>query len=251
MARDVLIDAFDAVASACETLAQLKGQVEDAARDLGFDYVALLHHANPGQRGRGHVRIDNYPPAWKARLRGGALIARDPVHRACARTLTGFAWDAIGAFVALSRPVRDLFELSRAFGLGEGFTIPAHMPGEPSGSCSFVTRAGRALPRRSLLCAEQLGLHAFEAARRLSGLVGRDGPPPHFSRRELDALRLVAAGKTDWEIARILGLGHETVRQYVKQAREVYGVATRTQLVVHALRDGVIGFDEALRPPGS
>lgn len=247
MSRDPLIDAFDAAASACASLAQLRVPVEAAARELGFDYVALRHHGAMARAGRGRVRIDNYPDDWKAELRARRPLRRDPVHLACSRTLTGFAWRDAGRLVSLSARMQEIFARARRFGLGEGFTVPAHLPGEPAGSCSFAVRTGRALPVASLLRAEQLGLHAFEAARRLLGL-GVAPPPPHFSRRELEALRLVAAGKSDWEIAAILGIGHETVRQYVKRARAAYGVATRTQLAVHALRDGLIGFDEAIPP---
>lgn len=248
MARDRLIDAFDAAALRCTSLAELRAPFEDAARDLGFDYVALLHHASFRERGARLIWIDNYPPAWKEALRAHRPARRDPVHLACRRTLTGFAWDRVGALARLTSPALNIFAQGRAFGLGDGFTVPAHVPGEPAGSCSFVVRTGKSLPGRMLLRAEQLGLHAFEAARRLAGLAGALPSPPHLSRRERQALRLVAMGKSDWEIAAILGLGHETVRQYVKRARAAYGVATRTQLAVHALRDGIVAFDEAIPP---
>jgi LuxR family quorum-sensing system transcriptional regulator CciR len=57
-----------------------------------------------------------------------------------------------------------------------------------------------------------------------------------------------ARGKSDWEIARILGVGHETVIQHLKQARERYGVGKRTLLAVHALFDGTLAFVDVLKP---
>ena len=57
-------------------------------------------------------------------------------------------------------------------------------------------------------------------------------------------------GKTDWEIARILGLSIETTHQYVKRARAAYHAVSRTQLVVYGLRDGWISFEEAIPPNG-
>lgn len=75
-------------------------------------------------------------------------------------------------------------------------------------------------------------------------------PRPRLSRRELQCLRLVARGKTDWEIARILGLSVETAHQYVKRARAAYDTVSRTQLVVHGLRDCWISFEEAIPPDG-
>ena len=56
-----------------------------------------------------------------------------------------------------------------------------------------------------------------------------------------------ARGKSDWEIAKILGIGHETVIRHLKQARERYGVAKRTLLTVHALFDGTIAFIDVFR----
>ena len=127
--------------------------------------------------------------------------------------------------------------------------MPANVPGEPSGSCSFAVRAGRGLPRNRLLCAELIGAHAFRAARRIHDYPGRS-LHPHLSRRELECLRLVAAGKTDWEIAAILGLSVETAHHYVKSARAAYDVVSRTQLVVYGLRDAWISFEDAIPPDG-
>jgi LuxR family quorum-sensing system transcriptional regulator CciR len=99
-----------------------------------------------------------------------------------------------------------------------------------------------------LLCAELVGAHAFRAARRIQKLPRRR-PRPHLSRRELQCLRLIALGKSDFEIALILGIAHETARQYVKRARAAYDVVSRSQLVVNALFDEWVGFEEVL--PGS
>ena len=63
-------------------------------------------------------------------------------------------------------------------------------------------------------------------------------------------LRLAAADKSDWEIGRILGIAEETACQYLKRARAAYDVPTRTQLVVHGLRDGWIGYGDAIPPIG-
>jgi DNA-binding CsgD family transcriptional regulator len=52
----------------------------------------------------------------------------------------------------------------------------------------------------------------------------------------------IAHGKTDQDIADILGIGLETVRTYVKSAFRLFNVITRGQLVHEALRLGVIDF---------
>ncbi len=78
------------------------------------------------------------------------------------------------------------------------------------------------------------------------GVAARAGQRFSSLACELQCLRLVALGKTDLEIALILGIAHETARQYVKRARAAYDVVGRSQLVVHALFDEWIGFEEIL-----
>jgi LuxR family quorum-sensing system transcriptional regulator CciR len=230
-------------------MSDLHALLSDASTELGFRYFALLHHASLRDLSRRYVRIDNYPKGWAAEFIGSALYRHDPVHRASRRASRAFEWSELGRLTVLGRREKAILERSRRFGLGEGMTVPVNVPGEPGGSCSFAVRRGTELPRQRLQCAELIGFHAFAAARRLLG-ARRQSSTPHLSRRELQCLRLAAAGKTDMEIALILGISGETARQYVKRARAAYDVVSRTQLVVLGLRDDLISFDEALDPRG-
>ncbi len=54
--------------------------------------------------------------------------------------------------------------------------------------------------------------------------------------RERDALAWVAEGKSDWEIAVILGLSETTVRFHVDNARKKLGAVNRAQAVARMLR---------------
>jgi LuxR family quorum-sensing system transcriptional regulator CciR len=72
-------------------------------------------------------------------------------------------------------------------------------------------------------------------------------PLPRLTDRQRDCLVWASRGKSDWEIGRILGIGQETVVQHLKDARERYGVPKRTQLAIHALFDGTIGFLDVLK----
>lgn len=242
-----LADRFGEAAAHCASMKDLRALLSDACAELGFSYFALLHHASLRDQGRHYIRLDNYPEDWTSEFIQKAHYRHDPVHRASRRASRSFEWRELGRLTNVGRQEKSILERSRNFGLGEGMTVPVNVPGEPGGSCSFAVRAGAELPRQRLQCAELVGVHGFAAARRL---VGRPSPcsPPHLNRRELQYLRLAAAGKTDLEIALILGISAETARQYGKRARAAYDVVSRTQLVVLALRDDWISFDEALDP---
>jgi LuxR family quorum-sensing system transcriptional regulator CciR len=230
-------------------LPALSTHLEDAGRELGFRYFALVHHVSLRRSSPRLIESSNYPPVWSELFVGRNFFVNDPVLHASQRTAAAFAWHDVGRLVPLKPRHRDILEQSRREGLGEGITIPANVPGEPNGSCSFATRAGRALPCRSRqFAATLIGMLAFERARQLKGLPRSGEQVPHLSPREEDCLRLLVGGASDKQIARQLNLSPETTRRYIKTARAAYGAATRTELTVRALRDGLVSFDDAIFP---
>ncbi len=56
-------------------------------------------------------------------------------------------------------------------------------------------------------------------------------PQATLTHRELECLRWVAAGKTDLQIARLLGVSQTTARTHIDQARRKLGARTRSQAV--------------------
>jgi len=65
--------------------------------------------------------------------------------------------------------------------------------------------------------------------------------PQSLSSRELTVLKWMKEGKTNWEIARIIGLSERTVRFHVGSIFEKLDVKSRTQAVARALGAGLIG----------
>src|ERR1700737_2334161 len=60
-----------------------------------------------------------------------------------------------------------------------------------------------------------------------------------LSARELECLRWVAAGKTDWEISVILSISAATVRFHLDRARAKLGARTRAQAVARLVLHGL------------
>lgn len=228
-----------------DDLAQALGE---ASRALGFRHFALTHHVNPAG-GASSVRLHDYPERWAEFYDGQDLAAADPVHRASAVTSVGFRWSRLPQMIALSPGDRRMLALGRAEGIADGFTVPAHIPGDANGSVSFVGRPHEDADDRTLLCAQLLGGFAFEAARRLRSPGYPPAPEggPVLTGRQRDCALWVARGKSDWEIGRIMGRSEETVARHVRQACERYGVSKRTSLVIRALFDGTLTFSEIYR----
>jgi LuxR family transcriptional regulator, quorum-sensing system regulator CciR len=91
-----------------------------------------------------------------------------------------------------------------------------------------------------------VGAFAFEAARRMRRSRISQGPI-QLTDRQRECVMWAARGKSDWEIARVLGVSEATVGEHLRHAYERYGVGKRTLVAVHALFDGTIGFLDVLR----
>jgi LuxR family quorum-sensing system transcriptional regulator CciR len=217
-------------------------------RDLGFQYFAVTHHVDVLAAGQRAIRLHNYPAQWADYYDAQALGVSDPVHRASHVTSVGFRWSQMPRMIPLTAHDRRILALGREQGIGDGFTVPANVPGEAHGSCSFASEADRPIQEAMLPIAQLAGAFAFEAARRLwSGRGKRDEQTPQLTDRQRDCVLWVARGKGDWEIARILGVSEETVARHIKQACERYGVNKRTLLAIRTLFDGTLSFSDLFR----
>lgn len=242
------IDAFVRDVTEVETEIELAGLTAEIGREMGFTYFALTHHVDIRRTAGPAIRLANYPEEWVDYFDDHELGPSDPVHRASQLTSVGFSWSKLADLIELSPRDWQILELAARGGIGEGFTIPAHVPGESNGSCSFATEAGTALSEEQLPLAQLAGAFAFEAARRIWQVRQAGGAArPRLTDRQRDCVVWAARGKTDWEIACILGLSRETVTQYLKRARERYGVSKRTMLAVQTLFDGTISFADILK----
>jgi DNA-binding CsgD family transcriptional regulator len=65
-------------------------------------------------------------------------------------------------------------------------------------------------------------------------------PQYHLSPRELSVLLWMKEGKTNWEIAKILGLSERTVRFHVCRIFKKLDVSSRTQAVARAMGNGLL-----------
>jgi LuxR family quorum-sensing system transcriptional regulator CciR len=239
------VDAFVRDIRGLDSEEGLAGALEDVSRDLGFRYFALTHHVDVRVNSAA-VRIHIYPDGWAEWFDRRSLAGTDPVHRASNMTSVGFAWSRLHEMIALTAEDRRVLERARKQGIGDGFTVPAHVPGEAHGSCSFACAPGEPVREEHLFVLQLVGAFAFEAARRMRRT--RCAPRRvELTERQRECVLLAARGKSDWEIARILGISEQTAIEHLKHARERYAVGRRTLLAVHALFDGTIGFLDVLK----
>lgn len=244
-ATDLALDVagtFAASVARAGTLPALSALLAAAASDLGFAFFAIAEHANLARPPPGLLLVHNYPSAWAdAFMLGG--WRHDPAWHAASRHVAGFRWSELPALMRLTDRERAHLAAARRAGLGTGYTVPLHAPGGRAASCSFAVAPGRRIAPRTLFAADIIAQRAFLAA---SAILGSPSRRPHLSPRERECVVLMAQGKTDWEIARILGLSEETVTRYLKSARQRFGVTRRTQLALAAMNAGLIEMRDCI-----
>lgn len=217
----------------------------DAAKVTGCRYFALSHHIDFAASGGDGIRIHNYPDEWVDWFDTRSLGVSDPIHRASHQTAIAFRWAEVSTLITLTRGDEIVLEAAGRHGIGGGFTVPANVPGEARGSCSFAAEGAMGVTDEHLALAQIVGLFAFEAARRLS----YSRTPNRHARltdRQRECVLWVARGKTDWEIAQILGVSHSTIIEHVRHARERYGTTNRLVLTVRAIFDGTLCFSDVI-----
>ena len=241
-----LADEFVLAVAAAATPAELFDALLAISTAMGFSYFALAHHVDVARMGAHAIRLHNYPDQWAEHYDRNALGVSDPVHRVSHLTCVGFRWSHMSRYIALTPRDRQTLAQGSEQGIGDGFTVPANIPGEVNGSCSFANPAGRMLDEQVLPLAHYIGLVAFDGARRLWNVRAREEGPVEITDRQRDCLLWTSRGKTDSEAGQILGISAQTVGRHIINLNERYGVQKRTSAMVRALIDGTLTLTELL-----
>ncbi len=214
-------------------------------RALGFSYGACASHVDPLKPPPGAVMMVDYPRLWLERFSARKYALRDPVFKAARLQALPFQWSDARFRSELAPDQIEILNEAADAGLSDGFTIPIHAPDALPASCSLAIGPDGVDPL-NVRQAHWYGVYAHESARRL---LTRDARPqkPLLGARERQCLELIGQGKDDYAASVILGVSEHTVHNAIRRAMAKYGVATRVQAFVRALRDGEIQLEDVAR----
>lgn len=143
----------------------------------------------------------------------------------------------------------EIYDEAREFGLQDGFYLPIHQGDGSVLGVSMMANQEMPKSRTTMAALHMLAVYYQFAAERL-GLVAElaplaTAPPPKkkqvLTSRQIECLKWVRQGKTNWEISQILSISEHTVQEHIEQARVRLGVRTTTQAVLEAV---ILGFVE-------
>lgn len=225
-------------------LADVERLLEAAARELGFRHYAMIHHDDHRAASPGLINMNNYPADYAEAYFSGLYHRDDPVVHACIAANACFAWCELADLIELAPRHHHFLERGARHGVTHGITVPASVLGERSGSCNFCSPRIPDLTQRHIAVAQMVGGFAFQKARRIIGRRPRPIRAVGLQQRQRECAILAAQGKSNTDIATILGLSPATIKSYIEAACGRYEVHNRTQLVIAAILDGEIGLHE-------
>jgi LuxR family transcriptional regulator, quorum-sensing system regulator BjaR1 len=212
-----------------ETIHVLGGFVER----YGFEKIFLGQLVNPANVPlKDILYISNWPDELKAERRRQLAILHDPIARCALRSKRPFSWEE--AREHAGRLGRMAVDLVHDFGLTHGMMFPMHALESVSGGVSLG--AGQPLNLTSVQIAE-LEIVCQSAYYHLEDMLG---PFPYqkyaeLTRREAECIQFAAAGKSNWEIAMILGIREDTVKKTLQRASRKLDAVNRAHLVASAI----------------
>lgn len=221
------------------SLGQSTGEVslhfQHYVENIGFSAVACIKMPDFGEETADCVLMSTMPEAWLRRYVDTGFLKRDPLLKEVLRTYEPFSWSELLMRRVLDRGDREMLDEAARYGMTDGFVVPIY---ETGGYTGFVGMAGAtgtiARADRGPVVAACVYLH-----NKLSLLRRRESDRIFdLTTRELDCLRWAAVGKSDWEIGQILMISAKTVNYHIENAKRKFGVATRVQAIVAAMRSG-------------
>ena len=121
-----------------------------------------------------------------------------------------------------------------------GFEQPSFLRAAlDAGAAGYLSKSAQIDEILAAVVAAGAGEDQFAAAALRAVAEAPRGPSP----RELEALRLLVRGASNDEIAAGLGISIKTVESHLRRLFGRYGVLSRTELAMLAVREGWLGTD--------
>ena len=127
-----------------------------------------------------------------------------------------------------------------AYGWVEVMAVPIHGPASYQGLVTVATRTPVTLTPSERALLRVMALTVHDRAHEAVGLGEASRPQVDLSAREAECMRWVAAGKTDAEVAIILGIAPATAHYHVESAKKKLGSHSRSEAVALLVLAGLV-----------
>ncbi|WP_164661299.1 LuxR family transcriptional regulator [Tropicibacter sp. Alg240-R139] len=185
----------------------------------------------------GHVTYDD---AWKTHYTEQNFQLIDPTLHMPQRSIAPVDWSRLER----SDQFRQVFRDANDFGIGDqGLTIPVRGPYGDVGLLSVTRDCSKSewnkLVGHVISDLQSMAVHIHDSVMSSDALT-QVLLHPSLSKREVEILQWVAAGKSQQDIGDILSISHRTVEVHLRSSREKLYALTTAQAVGRAIGFGLI-----------
>lgn len=218
----------------CDTDEGVAAKLLDAFETLGFSSVAAVKLPGPHEQLSETFLINTRDDRFMDGYYENDFERIDPVFEQFSPDAQAYTWSqAYGVSTIEDR--QNLLDFAGEYGMFEGIVVPVAQLGQ-HGLISAATDRNE-IPRDVYSAAYLVGLCGCS---KLFARTVKIHDRPALHPREYECLQWIAFGKTDAQIAEIMGLSPNTVRMYVERAKEKLNAPNRTSAAVTALRSGLL-----------
>ena len=227
----------------CNSVAAWRNLVFKLGNELGYEQtlLAILPDRNAPVEPEYAFLQSNYSADWLHKYTAERMHHVDPAFTHCASKSIPLIWSPD---IFSARKQKEIYEEACGPGLRSGVTLPIHGAQGEMGILCFVsdTKPGKRFQQEVHGLLPELSYFRdviFETSLQFM-------KPSEFPEKlsvtpcELECIKWCAAGKSSWDIAQILHRSEAAVNFHFGNLRRKFKVSSRQQVVVKALRCGLI-----------
>lgn len=222
----------DAATAAADFLATIRG--------MGFACAACGAWAGIGRHRQNRFFFVDWPADWLEFYQNNGFVEHDVLPIEARRRVRPFWYRDVVSRLKLSAKQKELYEAGAAYGWHDVFGVPIHGPGSLQGLVTMATRQELKLSRADCAVLEAMARAVWERCRTAEGFGMSDAPSVQLSPREIECLQWAAAGKSDADIAVLVGIKQATAHFHIERAKKRFGVRTRVEAVAVGVLRGAI-----------
>lgn len=208
--------------------------------EYGFDASVCGAWDGLGPQRVSRFFFNDWPESWLQLYAEKDFFSADPFVEEARRAMAPFLWSEVELQRPLTPRAKEIYDIAREFGWREVVGIPIHGPAGYQGMVSLASMQDIALSFTDRACLDMTSRVIHEKCRKEIGFGVAPEDTPKLTARELECMQWVALGKTDWEIAQVLGISSSTAHFHVESAKKKLGLNSRTEAVARLTLYGLI-----------
>lgn len=239
---DIGKHAFDFV-ERCRGTARTEDLVEEfraTIRRLGFNHSACGCWLGTGANRTVRFFFNDWPEEVARVYAEKDIFSKDPLVFAARRRMAAYTWAEVLAEEPLQPDMRAIFDFIATYNIRDGFCVPVHGPAGYQGLISLLAPQAIELSPRDKTILDMMSRAIHDRCRATVGFGVVNTQTPELSAREIECMKWVAAGKTNWEIGQLLGISKSTVHFHVENVKKKLHKNSRTEAVAILILHGLI-----------